>query len=348
VPPGMEPSSACACMSVLGYDPTVYYRGRSGIEAISMGIPVSQSEVAFRCNLVTVQDGRMLSYCAGHISSKEGQDLIASVGKRLGNDTIHFYPGVGYRHICKISGREDTLQAACTPPHDIPNRLIDKYMPQGAGSDILRDLMVSSKEVLRDHPVNRKRIARGEMPANMIWLFWSSGKIPELPSFHEKHGLDAALTSAVDLLRGLARMAKIDILDIRGVTDGLDNDDAAQAQGALKALNRHDLVIIHVEAPDEAGHSASVDGKIEAIERVDSDVVGRILSWKRDAIRVLALPDHPTPIATQTHSSEPVPFVLWGPGVERNGAKRFIEAEAKGTGVFIDKAYTIMGMLTSP
>jgi 2,3-bisphosphoglycerate-independent phosphoglycerate mutase len=186
------------------------------------------------------------------------------------------------------------------------------------------------------------------MPANMIWLFWGSGKIPKLPSFREKYGLDAALTSAVDLLRGLAMMAKIDILDIRGVTDGLDNDYAAQAQGALSALKGHDLVIIHVESPDEAGHGASVDGKIEAIERVDSDVVGRILSWKGDAIRVLALPDHPTPIATQTHSSEPVPFVLWGLGVERNGAERFIEAEAKGTGVFIDKAYTIMGMLTSP
>jgi len=346
VPPGMEPSSACACMSVLGYDPTVYYRGRSGIEAISMGIPVRQGEVAFRCNLVTVQDGRMLSYCAGHISSKEGRDLIVAVEERLGNATIHFYPGVGYRHICKISGREDTLQATCTPPHDIPNRLIDEYMPQGAGSDILRDLMVSSKEVLRDHPVNRERIARGEMPANMIWLFWGSGKIPELPPFKKKYGLDAALTSAVDLLRGLARMAKIDILDIPGVTDGLDNDYAAQVQGALSALQRHDLAIIHVEAPDEAGHVASVDGKIEAIERVDSDVVGRILSSKKDAIRVLALPDHPTPIATQTHSSEPVPFVLWGQGVERNGAKRLTEAEAKGTGVFIDTGYSLMDMLT--
>ena len=346
VPPGTEPSSACACMSVLGYDPTIYYRGRSGIEAISMGIPVSQDEVAFRCNLVTVQDGKMLSYCAGHISSEEGRDLIAAVGNKLGSDTIHFYPGVGYRHICKLSGQEDTLQASCTPPHDIPNKIVNEYMPSGAGSDILRDLMVSSTEVLRDHPVNRKRIDRGEMPANMIWLFWGSGKIPELPPFRQKYGLSAALTSAVDLLRGLAKMANIDILDIRGVTDGLDNDYSAQAQGALSALETHDLVIIHVEAPDEAGHAASVDAKIEAIERVDSDVVGEILSWKSDAMRVLALPDHPTPIATQTHSSEPVPFVLWGQGVEKNGARRFNEAEAKGTGVSIDAGYGLMDILT--
>jgi 2,3-bisphosphoglycerate-independent phosphoglycerate mutase len=333
-------------MSVLGYDPTIYYRGRSGIEAISMGIPVSQDEVAFRCNLVTVQDGKMLSYCAGHISSEEGRDLIAAVGNKLGSDTIHFYPGVGYRHICKLSGQEDTLQASCTPPHDIPNKIVNEYMPSGAGSDILRDLMVSSTEVLRDHPVNRKRIDRGEMPANMIWLFWGSGKIPELPPFRQKYGLSAALTSAVDLLRGLAKMANIDILDIRGVTDGLDNDYSAQAQGALSALETHDLVIIHVEAPDEAGHAASVDAKIEAIERVDSDVVGEILSWKSDAMRVLALPDHPTPIATQTHSSEPVPFVLWGQGVEKNGARRFNEAEAKGTGVSIDAGYGLMDILT--
>jgi 2,3-bisphosphoglycerate-independent phosphoglycerate mutase len=348
VPPGMEPSSACACMSVLGYDPTVYYRGRSGIEAISLGIPIGDGEVTFRCNLVTVQDGKMLSYCAGHISSKEGRDLIGAVGERLGNDTIHFYPGVSYRHICKISGREDALQAACTPPHDIPNRLIDEYMPQGAGSDVLRDLMIGSREVLRDHPVNRDRTARGEMPANMIWLFWGSGKIPELPPFKERYGLDAALTSAVDLLRGLAKMAKIDILDIRGVTDGMDNDYAAQAHGALDALKDHDLVVIHVEAPDEAGHSASIDGKIEAIERVDSDVVGKVLSWESDTIRAMVLPDHPTPIAMQTHSSEPVPFLLWGPGFKRNGARRFTEGEAGGTGVFIDRGYTVMDTCIKP
>jgi 2,3-bisphosphoglycerate-independent phosphoglycerate mutase len=346
VPPGMEPSSACACMSVLGYDPKVYYRGRSGIEAISLDIPVGVDEVTFRCNLITVQDGKMLSYCAGHISSEEGRELIMAIGQNLGNESFQFYPGVGYRHICKISGVEEVLSATCTPPHDIPNKSIDEFMPHGTGSDMLRELMLRSEDILQGHPLNTDRIARGALPANMIWLFWGSGKIPELPSFKQKYGLDAALTSAVDLLRGLAKMANIDVLDIPGVTDGLDNDYAGQAAGAFRALESHQLVVIHIEAPDEAGHAASIDDKIEAIERVDSAVVGAVFDRNGDSIRIMVLPDHPTPIATQTHSSEPVPFLLWGPGFKNNGAKRYTEKEAKGTGVFIDDGYTLTDLLT--
>ena len=344
VPPGMEPSSACACMSVLGYDPKVYYRGRSGIEAVSLDIPVGEGEVTFRCNLVTVQDGRMVSYCAGHISSEEGCGLISAVGDKLGSDSVRFYPGVGYRHICKISGAEDVLSAVCTPPHDIPNKPIADYMPHGDG-DILRKLMWDSVEVLQHHKLNAERMARGDLPANMIWLFWGSGRIPELPSFKQKYGLDAALTAAVDLLRGLAKMAHIDVLEIPGVTDGLDNDYAGQAAGALRALESHNLVVIHVEAPDEAGHAASTDDKIKAIERTDCDIVGTILRQGGEDVRMMVLPDHPTPIATQTHSSEPVPFLLWGPQFQGNGAGRYTENEAKETGVFIDDGHVLMNLL---
>ena len=346
VPQGMEPSSACACMSILGYDPKVYYRGRAAIEAKSMGIPIGEGEVVFRCNLVAVSDGKMLSYSSGYIGDSEAHALIAALEKSLGTDRVHFYPGVSYRHICKIKGAEETLQATCTPPHDITGKAIDRYLPHGPGSELLLDLMLRSKDVLREHPVNMERKSRGDIPATMIWLFWGSGRIPDLPPFNEKYGLRAAMTSGVNLLRGLAKMTGMDSLDIPGVTDGLDNDYAAQASGALEALKEHDLVIIHVEAPDEAGHSGSIDEKVKAIERVDREMVSQLLSWKRDALRTLILPDHSTPIEVQTHTSEPVPFLLWGPGFKPNRASEFSEAEAKSNGVFIEDGHTIMGRLT--
>ncbi len=346
VPPGMEPSSACACMSVLGYDPRVYYRGRSAIEAKAMGIPINEGAVVFRCNLVAVRDGKMWSYSSGHISTEEAQALISALNESLGDDKVHFYPGVSYRHICKIKGHEDILSATCTPPHDIPDKPIKEFMPRGPGSDILRELMARSEVVLRDHPINVARRLRGDIPATTIWLFWGSGKIPDMPDFKQVYGIDAALSSGVDLLRGLAQMLGMEVLNIPGVTDGLDNDYAAQAVGALKTLEKCDMVVIHVEAPDEAAHAGSVKDKIEAIERVDKEIVSRIRAWNKDAFRALIMPDHPTPIKIQTHTAEPVPFVLWGQGFIANGAKRFTEAEAKGTDVFIKEGYNIMGRLT--
>jgi 2,3-bisphosphoglycerate-independent phosphoglycerate mutase len=345
VPPGMEPSSACACMSVLGYDPKVYYRGRSAIEARSMGIPIGDGEVVFRCNLVAIRDGKMWSYSSGYISTEEAKQLIAALNGSLGNDKVHFYPGVGYRHICKLKGQEDTLLATCTPPHDIPGKPINEFLPHGPGSDLLRDLMKRSEAVLKDHPVNIERMSRGDIPATMLWLFWGSGKVPDMPAFKQVYGLSAAMTSGVDLLRGLARMLGMEVLDIPGVTDGLDNDYAAQAVGAIKALGNHDLAVIHIEAPDEAAHAGSIDDKIEAIGRVDSEVISRLRSWQKHDLRLLVVPDHPTPIKTQTHSPDPVPFVLWGPGFTANGAKKFTEAEAKSTGLFIEEGYNIMGKL---
>ena len=345
VPPGMEPDSACACMSVLGYDPKVYYRGRAGIEARSMDIPVGEGEVVFRCNLVAIRDGKMWDHSSGHISTEEAQPLISALNQSLGNDSIHFYPGVSYRHICKLKGREDTLLATCTPPHDIPDKPIAEFIPKGQGSDVLLELMKRSEAVLREHPVNIERQSRGDIPATMIWLFWGSGKIPDMPAFKSVYGVRAAMTSGVDLLRGLARMVGMDVLEIPGVTDGPDNDYAAQASGALEALKEHDLVVIHIEAPDEAAHSGSVDDKVKAIQRADGEVVSQLRSRQPNGLRVLIMPDHPTPIKTRTHSPDPVPFMLWGAGFSGNGGGRFTEAEAAKTGLFIDPGYNIMGRL---
>jgi 2,3-bisphosphoglycerate-independent phosphoglycerate mutase len=343
VPPGMEPSSACACMSVMGYDPTVYYRGRASIEARSLGIEVGPGEVVFRCNLVTVREGRMFDYSAGHISSGEAWEIIKTLNRELGDGDTVFYPGVGYRHILKLRGHEETLQAVCTPPHDIPGRPVAEYLPRGPGAGRLLDLMQRSEIVLRGHQVNGAPLSRGEPAVTTIWLFWGSGRLPAVPSFRKVYGLDAALTSGVDLLRGLAKMTGVEILDINGVTDGPDSDHRAQAGGALEALRRHDLVFVHIEAPDEAGHGGSVEEKVAAIEAIDREVVSRLRDWQDDELRVLVMPDHPTPISRRTHTADPVPFLVWGAGVKPNGARRFTEAEAARTGVFLDEGYRIMG-----
>jgi len=348
VPEGMEPSSACACMSLLGYDPVRYYQGRAAIEATSMGIPIDEDEVVFRCNLVAVRDGRMWDYGAGHISSDDARKIIDALNKELGSDEVSFYPGVSYRHICKLKGHEETLQATCTPPHDIPDRPVKDYLPKGPGSDFLKKLMMDSQEVLWEHPVNAARTVAGEIPATMVWLFWGSSQPREVPAFSQVYGLKAALTSGVDLLRGIAQMAKIDLLEIPGVTDGLDNDYSTQAAGALRALDDHDLVVVHIEAPDEAAHSGSVTDKVNAIQQIDREVIGQLRAWGQDGLRLLVLPDHPTPIVTRTHSGDPVPFMLWGNGFQANGARRFTEAEAGTTSLLIDPGYNIMKLLLKP
>ncbi|MDP7415256.1 MAG: cofactor-independent phosphoglycerate mutase [Dehalococcoidales bacterium] len=345
VPPGMEPSSACACMSVLGYDPKVYFRGRAVIEARGLDIPISEGEVVFRCNLVAVRDRKMWSYSAGYISTDEARTLVTALNQSLGSDEVRFYPGVSYRHICKLKGHEATLQASCTPPHDIPGRSVAEFLPRGPGSEVLRDLIGRSEAVLREHPVNLARQARGEIPATMLWLFWGGGQVPDMPAFQELYGLEVALTSGVDLLRGLVRMANMTELEIAGVTDGQDNDYAAQAVGAVEALAKYDLVVVHIEAPDEAAHDNSIDDKVAAIQRADREVVGRLRAWQGDALRLLVLPDHATPIEVQTHTDDPVPFLLWGEGFTANGGRRFTEAEAKKTGFFIEEGYKIMGRL---
>jgi 2,3-bisphosphoglycerate-independent phosphoglycerate mutase len=345
VPPGMEPSSACACMSVMGYDPVKYYKGRASIEALSLGIDIGRGEVVFRCNLVTVKDGKMFDYSAGHIENADAESIIVDLNRNLGNNEVRFYPGVSYRHILKIKGHENTLQAVCTPPHDIPGKPVADFLPRGNGSDLLRDLMSRSETMLRNHKINVERQKRGQPPVTTIWLFWGSGQAPAMPAFRKVYGLKAAVTSGVDLLRGLAKMADMDVLEIKGVTDGPDSSHTAQVQGALKALHLHDMVIIHIEAPDEAGHGGSIAEKVEAIQNIDESVVGALRSRQENELRVLVLPDHPTPIEVRTHTSDPVPFMIWGQGIEAGGAKRFTEAEAKKTGLFIPEGYKMMEKL---
>lgn len=347
VPEGMEPSSACACMSLLGYDPRVFFMGRGSIEARSIGIPVDDGEVVFRCNLVSVRDGRMDSYSSGYISNEEARELVITLDDVLGNREVSFYPGISYRHICKLRGHEETLEATCTPAHDIPGGVIAEHLPRGGGSELLRDLMHRSVAVLQDHPVNVRRVARGEPAANMIWLFWGSGQIPPLPSFRETFGLGAAITSGVDLLLGLGKMLDMQILEIPGVTGDLENDYGAQIRGAVQSLETNDLVVVHVEAPDEAGHDGSVADKVRAIERIDANMVAVARSLARDAVRVLVAPDHPTPILVQTHVADPVPFLMWGAGIAANGAGRFTEAEAAGTGLVVEDGHSLMADLTA-
>jgi 2,3-bisphosphoglycerate-independent phosphoglycerate mutase len=344
VPQGMEPGSAPACMSVLGYDPTVYYKGRSAIEARSVGVPINKGEVTFRCNLVTVIDRKMISHSAGHITTDEARDIMATLNNELGTYSMRFYTGINYRHIFKVGGREDTVKAICTPPHDITDKPVEQYLPNGEGSDLLLDLMERSQSVLENHPVNITRKKNGKLPATGIWLFWPSGEVPEMPPFQKAFGLKAALTSGVDLLRGLGLMAGFDILNIEGVTDGLDNDFAAQAEGALKSLSDHDLAVMHIEAPDEMGHRGSVDDKIRSIELIDRDVMGRLLTWKGGSLKVLVMPDHPTPIKLKTHCDEPVPYMIWGAGTNGNGCRRYTEEEARKTVVLIDPGYKLMAM----
>lgn len=344
VPEGMEPNSACACMSIMGYDPQVYYKGRSAIEAHNMGIKIGWQESVFRCNLVAVQDDKMLDYSAGHITTEEARELILALDKELGDADTQFFPGIAYRHILKLKDHPEAVAAICTAPHDISSQPIASYLPKGPGNEILNDLMVRSEAVLRNHPVNLARRARGETSATTIWLFWPSGQVPNLPPFKELYGQKAAMISAVDLLRGIALMAGMDVINIPGVTDGPDNDYNAQALGSLKALETHDLVVVHVEAPDEAGHVGSIEEKVKAIEKTDREIVSRLREYKDD-LRLLIMPDHPTPIEIKTHTNDPVPFLLWGPGFSSNGARRLTEAEAASTGLYVQPGHDLVSKL---
>lgn len=344
VPPGMEPSSAVACMSVIGYDPRVYYGGRAAIEASAMNIDIAPEDSVFRCNLVNTDGGRMVDYSGGHITTPESAEIVKTLNEKLGSKDIIFYSGVTYRHILKLKGHAETLQAKCTPPHDIPGKDIREYLPQGSGSEILLDLMARSETVMRGHKINEARVKQGLRPITTIWLFWGCGRVPAMPPFTETFGLKAAMTSAVDLLKGLAKMASIDVLDIKGITDGSDNDHAGQAEAALKSLDKHDLVVIHIEAADESGHGGHADQKIKDIENIDREVAGRIRQYKGD-IRVLVMPDHPTPVKLRTHTGDPVPYLIWSKGIKPGTAARFTETEAKQTGNFQDDGYKMMQTL---
>ncbi len=345
VPEGMEASSAVACLSVMGFDPVAYYVGRGPVEAMAMDIDLEPGQVAMRCNLVTVQDGLMKSYAAGHISSEESRELVDALQARLGDERVRFHPGVGFRHIVTIRNGGDLLATEFTPPHDITGRPVADELPRGRGAGLAQAIMDDSKKVLADHPVNRARMARGELPATQVWLFWPGVRPGAMPSFLELYGVSAAMSSAVDLLRGLAKQARVDFLDIPGVTDGNDNDYEAQMTGCIEALNAHDAVFVHVEAPDEASHVGDAAAKVRAIEQVDALMVSQVIA--HEELCVLAMPDHPTPLTVMTHVAEPVPFVLWGPGFSPNGAQAYTEAEARATGLAVAPGHLLMRHLLS-
>jgi len=360
VPAGMEASSAVACMSVMGFDPSLYYSGRGPIEAAAMGIELEPGQVAMRCNLVTVIEGNMASYSAGNISSEEAAELIAALNDGLGDERVTFYPGVGFRHILTVCDGADLLETRFTPPHDIAGRPVEESAPTGPGAALVLDLMERSQAILFGHPVNRRRVAEGKPSATQIWLFWPGMRPAAMPAFAGLYGgRRAALTSAVDLLRGLAVQTGIDVLDIPGVTDGPDNDYEGQMKGALDALADHVVIFVHVESPDEAGHAGDVAGKLEAIEQVDRLMVPHLTAamseWgastasvrdapASDGLRVLVLPDHPTPLEIRTHVAEPVPFIMWGSGVGPNGASAYTENEARATGLAVAPGHLLMSM----
>jgi 2,3-bisphosphoglycerate-independent phosphoglycerate mutase len=322
IPPGFEAGSDIANLSILGYDPGKYYTGRGPLEAASMGVPLGEGDIAYRCNLVTAIGGVMEDFSAGHIPSREGALLIRAVAAVV--DGVSLHAGISYRNLMVVPGGKG---AETTPPHDIVGERIEPHLPKGGDAPRLILAMERSREILRDQQVNRERIARGDRPATMIWP-WSGGKTPELPAFRDRYGLSGAMISAVDLLNGIARLAGMEVIRVPGATGYLDTDYGAKARYACEALERFDFLYLHVEAPDEAGHMGSAEEKVKAIERVDG-MVGQILE-SFDGI-VAVLPDHPTPIRVKTHTSDPVPFAVRG--LLRDGTVRLTEREAAG-GIF--------------
>lgn len=349
VPEGLPPGSDVANLSVFGYDPRTCYTGRSPLEALSMGIELGADDVAFRMNMVTLQPhaGKvyMEDFSAGHISSDESHQLVATLQEELGNEQFQFFAGVGYRHLMIWRGGKDTMKAV--PPHDISGKSILDYMPTGEGADQLIWMMNAAQMALHNHPVNRARMERDELPANSVWL-WGHGKMPKLTSYREKFGLSGAVISAVDLLKGIGVCAGLDVINVPGATGYIDTNYKGKAEAALKAFEDHDFVYVHVEAPDEASHNGSLQHKIQAIEDFDRLVVGTVLeqAGRFEDLRILCCPDHPTPVALMTHTSDPVPFAIYRTSCKQNnGAVSYDEFQAKGTGLVVKNGHDLMQML---
>lgn len=343
VPEGFPPGSDVANLAVLGYDPRECYTGRAPLEAASMGVTLGPEDVAFRCNLVTLSGDEpyeakvMVDYSAGEISTAEARELIRAVQARLGSEEISFFPGVSYRNL--MVWRRGPVGTILTPPHDITGQVIGTYLPQGEGAVLLRRLMEESAKFLPGEEVNRRRITQGMSPANSIW-FWGQGRRPQLVSFTEKFGLKGSAIAAVDLIRGIGLLAGMRVPVVPGATGNLHTDFAAKARAALAELAAgQDLVFIHIEAADEAGHQGNLAAKVRAIEEIDAKVVGLVvggLEARFSRWRVMVLPDHPTPLAVRTHTAEPVPFVIADSAVAGAGTPEgvFTEAAAAQTGLY--------------
>ena len=336
IPDGMPPGSDIGNLSLLGYDPGQNFSGRAPLEAANMGIILADNEVAFRCNLVTLVNDKMVDYSAGHISSEEAEELIDALNESLGSDGLRFHAGKSYRHLLVLRSQQvdNLLKTVSVPPHDIINKDVHDYLPQGEQRKFLLGIMAKAHSVLRDHPLYKERIQRNENPASDIWL-WGQGKRPNLPTFKEKFGLTGSIISAVDLVNGIGRLAGLDVVSVPGATGYYDTDYSAKAEYALRSLESKDFVYIHVESPDEAGHNGDYKEKVKAIERVDCDIVSAIKEWSagRDDFRVLISPDHPTPVGKRTHTRSPVCFLMFGKSVVSNHVPGFSEKLAQDAGL---------------
>lgn len=333
VPDGMAPGSDVANLALMGYDPRRYYRGRAPIEAASMGVTLAETDVAFRCNLVTLDGETMADYSAGHIETEDAHALITELRAALDNDTTRLYPGISYRHLLVASGIDDT-GLWTTPPHDILGQPWKKHLPQGAAAEHVRGLMERARGVLANADVNARRVSQGKSPATDIWL-WGQGRPVSLPSMAERYGLSGSVISAVDLVRGLGKLAGLTVRIVEGATGYLGTNYAGKVDAAAQALQNEDFVYVHVEAPDETAHEGSLSKKMQAIEEFDRHVVGEILRLadERGDVRVLVAPDHATPIALRTHHEMPVPVAVRGPGIAAGNAGGYSERAAADTGI---------------
>ena len=342
IPDHLPCGSDVAILSVLGYDPRHCYTGRAPLEAAAKDLQVDDDTWIFRCNLVTIVDGVMADYAAGHITNKEAHALIHELNKSLGCDEVQFHPGLSYRHLMTYKGE---VNVKTTPPHDILSRKADGYLPTGRGAGRLRELIQRSGEILDEHAINAVRRDLGENPATSIWL-WGQGKTPDLTPFADRFGLRAAAITGVDLVRGLAKLIGWDCIEVDGATGYLDTNYAGKGAAAVAAIDEYDLVMAHIEAPDEAGHSANAKGKVAAIEQIDKHIVGPILRRLRAEMdgqwRILALPDHPTPCTVRTHTPDPVPFALAGEGVKMVVGTSFDEDSAAQADLHIPRGCELM------
>lgn len=347
----LKPGSDVANLSVMGYDPQECYTGRSPLEAASIGIALTDTDVTLRCNLVTLsdeenfEDKTMIDYSADNISSDEAAEIIKTIEEALGNEIYSFFAGVCYRH-CLVVKNGTTDLGNMIPPHDISGRVIGEYLSDHKNAAPLIDLMKRSGEILKNHPVNLKRIAEGKRPASHIWL-WGEGTKPQMQSFEDKFGVKAGIVSAVDLIKGIGKLAKCLVAEVSGATGYIDTDFDGKAKAAAKLFETCDLVYVHIEAPDECGHRGEAENKVKSIELIDKHVLSYLLDEleKYGEYRILIMPDHPTPLITMTHARDPVPFMIYDNKVAEEGVDCFTEDTSESTGIYFDHGPDVMKVL---
>jgi 2,3-bisphosphoglycerate-independent phosphoglycerate mutase len=347
IPAGFTPGTDVGTLTLFGYDPHRYYAGRAPIEAAARGLTVRPDELIFRCNFVTILDGHMRDFTAGHIAQAEANRLIDDLNalaqaREPALQGCTFHSGVSYRNLLTVSGAAD-MQLTCAPPHDIPNQPVAAHLPRGNGTERVQEIMGRARELLREHDINRARRAQGREPVTDIWL-WGQGRPKSLTPFAERFGVRGVVITGVDILRGLAVMMGMKLIEVPGATGYIDTDYVGKGAAAVAALDEYDLVAVHIEAPDEAGHLGDAAEKVKALERVDELIVGPLLAAVRrhDRWRILVAPDHPTPVTTTAHDAAPPPFCFAGTGVPEGGHAAFYERAAAETGVMIDPGQGLM------